>query len=148
MYYPVLVQAGTAYTISGCMQPGPWRSDREKLAAIDAMTPGVVAVFAGNGIAGVVVDGGIRDLGFIRSLDLPVMVRYRTPAQAIGRWKVTAVQEPVKVRGALQEWVTVNPGDAMVAELAASWESKDQAARADIQQGMRLLDALDKHGAL
>jgi 4-hydroxy-4-methyl-2-oxoglutarate aldolase len=176
--------AGPAYTISGISQGGRWSGDRDKLAAIDAMTAGVVAVYAGNdirgvccfgdllatamhcrGVSGVVVDGGVRDLAFLRQLDLPMLVRYRTPAQAIGRWKVDAVQQPVRLRGALTALVTVAPGDVVVADddgaivvpaaraveiagLAAAWESKDQAARTDITAGMKLLDALAKHGAL
>lgn len=176
--------AGPAYTVAGASRGGRWSGDREKLAAIDGMTAGVVAVFAGNdirgvccfgdllatamrcrGVSGVVVDGGVRDLAYLRGLELPIMVRYRTPAQAIGRWKVTAVQQPVELRGALVDRVTVAPGDVVVvdddgaivvpadraaeiADRAVAWESKDQAARADIAAGMKLLDALAKHGAL
>ncbi len=176
--------AGPAYTVAGESRLGPNRGDREKLQAIDDMPEGCVALWAGGdirgvccfgdllasamkcrGVAGVVVDGGVRDLAYLRELDLPMLVRYRTPAQAIGRWKVTAAQVPVRVRGALADWVTVHPGDILVAdddgaitvprslagqvaELAAAWESKDQTARADILGGMKLLEALAKHGAL
>ncbi len=176
--------AGQAYTVNGISQTGSRQGDTEKLRAIDEMTDGVVAVFAGNdcqgvccfgdllasamkcrGIAGVVVDGGVRDLAFLRELDLPMLVRYRTPAQAIGRWKVTDHQAPVKVRGALENWLVVNPGDIIVADddgaivvplemaatiaaEAAAWEAKDQSARQDILGGMKLIEALNKHNAL
>jgi len=176
--------AGPAYTVAGESRLGANRGDRDKLQAIDDMVPGAVALWAGGnirgvccfgdllasamkcrGVAGVVVDGGIRDLAFMRQLDVPMMVRYRTPAQAIGRWKVTGVQQPVRVRGAVEEWVTVRPGDILVAdddgviavpqslaetfaEKAAAWESKDSSAREDILGGMKLLDALAKHGSL
>jgi len=176
--------AGPAYTVAGKSRLGPNRGDRDKLQAIDDMPPGCVALWAGGdirgvccfgdllasamkcrGVAGVVVDGGGRDLAYLRGLELPMLVRYRTPAQAIGRWKVTGAQVPVRVRGALAEWVTVYPGDllvadddgavvvpqalaAEVAERAAAWETKDQSARADILGGTKLLDALAKHGAL
>jgi regulator of RNase E activity RraA len=176
--------AGPAYTVAGETRPGPWTSDPDKLRAIDEMPAGAVALWAGGdirgvccfgdllasamksrGVAGVVVDGGIRDMAYMGQLDLPMLVRYRTPAQAIRRWKVTAVQEPVQVRGALVDWLTVRPGDvivadadgvvlvpseqlSVVAERAAAWGSKDQAAREDILRGMKLQEALRKHGAL
>jgi len=176
--------AGPAYTVAGQSRLGANRGDRDKLQAIDDMGPGAVALWAGGdirgvccfgdllasamkcrGVAGVVVDGGIRDLAFMRELDVPMMVRYRTPAQAIGRWKVTQVQEPVRVRGAAEDWVVVRPGDILVADddgviavpqslaetfagKAAAWESKDRSAREDILGGMKLLDALAKHGSL
>jgi regulator of RNase E activity RraA len=176
--------AGPAYTVAGQSSLGANRGDRDKLQAIDDMVPGAVALWAGGdirgvccfgdllasamkcrGVAGVVVDGGIRDLAYLRDLELPMMVRYRTPAQAIGRWKVTGIQQPVRVRGAVETWVTVRPGDVLIAdddgviavplalaeafaEKAAAWESKDTAAREDILGGMKLLDALGKHGSL
>src|SRR5690606_6956330 len=111
--------AGPAYTVAGESHRWSGSGDRRKLTAIDAMPAGAVAVWAGQdiagvccfgdllseamkarGIAGVVVDGGIRDSAFLRELGLPMLARYRTPAQSIGRWRVTQVQEPVRVRGA------------------------------------------------
>jgi regulator of RNase E activity RraA len=175
---------GPAYTVEGGMQSWSQGGDRDKLAAIDAMEPGAVAVWAGNdirgvccfgdllatamqarGIAGTVVDGGVRDSGFLEKLGLPLRVRYRTPAQAVGRWKVTGCQGTVHVRGALRDWVEVRPGDLVVmdedgglvvpAELVeevagrvVNWSEKDSSAREDIARGMRLLEALDKYGHL
>jgi 4-hydroxy-4-methyl-2-oxoglutarate aldolase len=176
--------AGPAYTVAGTAEDGPLVGDREKLRAIDEMPAGAIAVWAGNdirgvccfgdilasamkcrGVSGVIVDGGVRDFAFLRDLDLQMMVRYRTPVQAISRWKVTSVGQPIRVRGALDDWITVNPGDVVVAdddgvivlpreqapEIAqktVEWESKDNRARQDILGGMKLLDALEKYGAL
>ncbi|MGD8371297.1 MAG: RraA family protein [Syntrophobacterales bacterium] len=176
--------AGPAYTISGESQSWSGRGDRDKLAAIDGMPAGVVAVWAGNdirgvccfgdllatamkarGCAGVVVDGGVRDLAYLRGLDLPMMARYRTPAQSIGRWRVIARQEPIRVRGSLEDWVTVAPGDVVLADddgvivvpavlldqiaaKAVEWASKDSRAREDISKGTPLLEALDTYGHL
>ena len=105
---------GPAYTISGVSHQDSVTGDRAKLAAIDEMPPGVVPVWAGNdirgvccfgdllatamkarGCVGVVVDGGVRDVAYLQTLGLPMMVRYRTPAQAIGRWRVVERQVPV-----------------------------------------------------
>jgi 4-hydroxy-4-methyl-2-oxoglutarate aldolase len=148
------------------------------------MTPGVVPVWAGTnirgvccfgdllassmqarGCAGVVVDGGVRDTAYLRTLDMPVVARFRTPAQGIHRWKVTGTQVPVQVRGAIDDWVTVTPGDTIVADedgvivvphaivedvtrRVADWSSTESVARQEILRGMRLLDALEKFGHL
>lgn len=177
--------AGPAYTVAG--ESFVWSDgsgDRVKLAAIDQMTPGVVAVWAGGdirgvccfgdllaeamkarGVAGVVVDGGVRDTAYLRNMGVPLMVRYRTPSQAIGRWRVTGSQEPVQVRGAVTDWITVNPGDLVVGDddgvvvipldmveefdrRASAWADKDDQARRDIKNGALLLDTLDKYGHL
>ncbi|MEJ2363884.1 MAG: RraA family protein [Deltaproteobacteria bacterium] len=176
--------AGPAYTITGELHRWSGTGDRTKLAAIDAMVPGVVPVWAGNdirgvccfgdllseamkarGCAGVVVDGGVRDLTYLKTLKLPMMVRYRTPAQAIGRWRVTDRQVAVRVRGALEDWVEVRPDDIVVADddgviilpgelvnrieaQVLEWAEKDSRARKDIRTGTPLLEALDKYGHL
>jgi len=176
---------GPAYTVSGESHQDSVTGDRAKLAAIDEMSPGVVPVWAGNdnirgvccfgdllatamkarGCVGVVVDGGVRDLAYLRTLGLPMLVRYRTPAQAIGRWRVVERQVPVQVRGALADWVTINPGDIIVADedgaiivpadlaaaiavQVAAWAATETDAREEIRNGLPLLAALDKYGHL
>lgn len=176
--------AGPAYTITGESHRWSGKGDRAKLAAIDAMVPGVVPVWAGNdirgvccfgdllseamkarGCAGVVVDGGVRDLAYLKTLALPMMIRYRTPAQAIGRWRVSDRQVVIRVRGALEDWLEVRPGDIVVADddgviilpgelvnkieaQVLEWAEKDSRARKDIRRGTPLLEALDKYGHL
>ncbi len=176
--------AGPAYTIKGESFQWSGGGDKAKLGAIDMMPEGVVAVWAGTdirgvccfgdllatamkarGIAGAVVDGGVRDVAFIRKLGLPVMARYRTPAQAIGRWHVTARQVAVEVRGALEDWITINPGDIIVADedgiivvprgsldevlkRVMAMNEKESSAREDIRDGLPLLMALEKYGHL
>jgi 4-hydroxy-4-methyl-2-oxoglutarate aldolase len=175
---------GPAYTISGVSHQDSVTGDRAKLAAIDEMPPDVVPVWAGNdiqgvccfgdllatamkarGCAGVVVDGGVRDMAYLRTLGLPMMVRYHTPAQAIGRWRVVERQMPVQVRGALTDWITVRPGDIIVADedgaiivpadlastvavQVAAWAATETDAREEIRNGLPLLAALDKFGHL
>lgn len=176
--------AGPAYTVAGESYEWPRGGDREKLAAIDAMPPGVVPVWAGGdirgvccfgdllassmqarGCAGVVVDGGVRDTAYLRTLALPIMARFRTPAQGVHRWKVRAAQIPVQVRGAIDDWVTVEPGDNIIADddgvivvparlleeisrRVAAWSSTETLAREEILKGMRLLEALETFGHL
>ncbi len=181
---PDIQFAGPAYTITGESHSWSGRGDPEKLAAIDAMPAGAVAVWAGNdirgvccfgdllatamkarGCAGVVVDGGVRDLAYLRTLNLPMLTRYRTPAQSIGRWRVVGRQQPIRIRGALEDWVTVNPGDVVladddgvimvptellseIADQAVRWAEKDSKARKAIRKGMSLLQALRTYGHL
>lgn len=176
--------AGPAYTVEGRAHTWKGSGDREKLSAIDNMPEGIVALWAGNdirgvccfgdllatamkarGVLGVVVDGGVRDTAFIGELGLPVLARYATPAQAIGRWKVTACQEAVRVRGALEDWVTVHPGDTIVSDedgviivprevlaevkrRVAEWAETDNQAREDIARGLPLIGALERYGHL
>jgi regulator of RNase E activity RraA len=175
--------AGPAYTITGesvRFEGG----DRNKLSAIDNMDPGVVAVWASMDAKGVccfgdllasamkargcvaaVVDGGIRDSSFLQACGMPVVARYQTPAQGIGRWRVTGAQVPVMVRGALEEWLTVLPGDIVVGDAdgvivigpqlldevnakVIAWSRSESGARADILGGLPLLEVLKKYGHL
>jgi 4-hydroxy-4-methyl-2-oxoglutarate aldolase len=181
---PVTRFAGPAYTIEGHAEKWTSGGDRAKLAAIDAMPDGVVALWSSmdargvccfgdllatamqaRGCAGTVVDGGVRDVAFLKSCSMPVVARYLTPAQAIGRWRVTASQLPVQVRGALQDWITVEPGDIVVSDEDGviivpaalltkvinqinEWASVETESRDAIKAGMPLLAALEKYGHL
>lgn len=176
--------AGPAFTVEGRMETWDGGGDRAKLAAIDAMPAGCVALWAGNdiagvccfgdllatsmaarGCAGVVVDGGIRDAAFLMGLPLPISARYRSPAQAIGRWRVTGHGDPVRVRGAIDPWVEVAPGDVLVGDddgvivvraadvertavAARDWAEGESDARDAIAGGMPLIAALDRFGHL
>lgn len=175
--------AGPAYTVTGSMQSFTG-GDREKLAAIDAMPAGVVALWAGHdaqgvccfgdllgtsmrarGVVAAVVDGGIRDVSFLSTCGMPVLARYKSPAQGVGRWKVTAAQTPVQVRGALRHWLTISPGDILVGDAdgvinvpanlvpeitprAKTWSDTETESRAAIAAGLPLLEALRKYGHL
>lgn len=61
-------------------------------------------------LAGVVVDGGVRDIDEIRALGLPVYSRSVTSATSVGRYASVANQTPVRCAG-----VMVKPGDIIVA---------------------------------
>lgn len=175
--------AGPAYTVTGESVPFTG-GDRAKLAAIDAMPAGVVALWASMDAKGVccfgdllasamrargcvaaVVDGGVRDVAFLREFGMPVVARYQTPAQGVGRWRVTAAQVVVRVRGALEEWLSVAPGDIVVGDAdgqivipqplleevtakVIEWSRTETGARAEIIAGLPLLAALEKYGHL
>lgn len=65
-----------------------------------------------RGMAGMVLDGSIRDIEEVRRLGLPVFARAASPANAVSRYASVAKNQPVTCAG-----VTVKPGDIIVAGL-------------------------------
>ncbi len=99
-------------------------------AAIEAATPGDIIVveqrtgldaasWGGNlsigaqvrGVAGVIVDGPVRDVDDSRKLEFPVFARDHTARTARGRIVEVATGEPILVGD-----VTVTPGDYVIAD--------------------------------
>lgn len=73
---------------------------------------GMAAIKAARaGVAGVVVDGGIRDLDEIRAVGVPAWSRSITPRTGKWRLEAVAVNGPVCCRG-----VQVLPGDLVLAD--------------------------------
>ena len=173
--------AGWAYTIRGQMTPYSGKGDPEKMQACQGLSPGEVSVWSGDGegicyfgeliavgmkergSVGALVDGGIRDIRWIGEHGYPVYARYRTPVQSIGRWKVVEWQRPVYLRGATSRWVTVTPGDFILADddgalviakdivgevlqLAEGLTEMEVKIRAALRGGMSLQQALDQFG--
>ena len=64
-----------------------------------------------RGVKGYVVDGGCRDVAFIRRVGFPVWCRYATPADIVGCWVPEGFGEPVTIGE-----VTVRAGDYMLAD--------------------------------
>lgn len=173
--------AGWAYTLHGQMRPYSGSGDAGKMEACQGVGPDEVTVWAGDGhgvgyfgelialgmnergCVGAVVDGGIRDVRWLRQHNFPVFARYRTPVQSIGRWSVTGWQEPVYVRGATARWVQVRPGDfilgdedgaivvpaALVDEVLAAAEeltATEVSIRAALREGLTLSECLARYG--
>jgi 4-hydroxy-4-methyl-2-oxoglutarate aldolase len=63
-----------------------------------------------RGMAGMVLDGAVRDIVELRALNLPTYARSASPATAVSRYASVAKQIPVECAG-----VTVHPGDIIVA---------------------------------
>jgi regulator of RNase E activity RraA len=63
-----------------------------------------------RGMAGVVIDGGARDLAELRALNLPTYSRSVVPSSSVGRWASVGNNVPVVCAG-----VRVKPGDIIVA---------------------------------
>jgi 4-hydroxy-4-methyl-2-oxoglutarate aldolase len=64
-----------------------------------------------HGVAGVVINGGCRDVDLIRECGLPVFARYRTPQDAVSRWEVLEWGHEIEIDG-----VTVATGDYVVGD--------------------------------
>jgi 4-hydroxy-4-methyl-2-oxoglutarate aldolase len=64
-----------------------------------------------RGLAGLVIDGGYRDLAFVSTCDLPVYSRHVTPMAGTTA-RPGVLDEPVTCGG-----VTVRPGDIVIADL-------------------------------
>jgi regulator of RNase E activity RraA len=103
---------------------------RHSVEMLDGAQPGEVGVFVmegtldvaamgdmmgltakSRGMAGVVIDGAVRDVARLREIGLPVFARSVSPATTVGRYATVARQVPVEVTG-----VTVRPGDIVVAD--------------------------------
>lgn len=173
--------AGFAYTIRGQMTPYPPGGDADKMQACQGLSAGEVSVWSGDGegicyfgeliaigmkergCTGALVDGGVRDVRWIGAIQFPVYARYRTPVQSIARWKVTACQVPVYLRGATESLIVVRPGDFILADEDGAivipvevleqvlLESEkltrtEENIRAELQKGMTLAQALEKFG--
>lgn len=65
-----------------------------------------------RGVRGYIVDGGCRDVTFIRGIRFPVFCRYFTPSDVVGRWRVDSLGEPIKIGG-----VEIATGDFVIADV-------------------------------
>ncbi len=64
-----------------------------------------------RGVAGCVLDGGCRDVAFIRDEGFPVFARFVTPEDSTWRWELEATQVPVVIGR-----VRIEPGDWIVGD--------------------------------
>lgn len=173
--------AGWCYTIAGQMGPYKGTGDERKMKACQGIGPDEISVWSGDGkgicyfgeliavgmirrgSVGSVVDGGVRDVRWLREHGFPVFARYRSSVQSIGRWRVTDWQVPVYVRGATSQWVAVRPRDfilgdedgaivvpgELVEDVLAKAEAmtkKEVEIRTALKEGMSLEQALDQFG--
>jgi 4-hydroxy-4-methyl-2-oxoglutarate aldolase len=64
-----------------------------------------------HGVAGVVINGGCRDVDLVRESGLPVFARYRTPQDAVSRWEVLEWGHAIEIEG-----VSIATGDYIVGD--------------------------------
>lgn len=88
-----------------------------------------------RGMAGMVLDGAVRDVAELRALGLPVFARSVSPSTAVSRYASVSKQVPVECAG-----VTISPGDIVVAgEDGVVIVPKDRAA--DVLKRSQEIDA-------
>ena len=84
---------------------------------VSAVIGGLMSVaLQTRGCAGVVIDGGARDVGEIVELGLPVFCRYTTPLISAGRWALTTADAPIRVAGQASPTVEIAPGDLVIGD--------------------------------
>lgn len=170
--------AGPAFTVEG--RPHPEHdydeSIRKILAMLGDVLPGHVAVYQTNdsqsahfgelsatslqarGCRGVVIDGGCRDVDYLRRLSFPVFCRYTTPQDCVPRWELTATNVPVtigEVRVEPGDWVVADHDGIVVVPAAVADDvlseaeekvSTESDIRAAVLEGMLPLDAYERYG--
>ena len=109
-----------------------------------------------KGVAGLVVDGGVRDIDEMVEHEFPVFARHPVATTGRTRLKVNAINVPIDVDG-----VRVSPGDVIVAdstgivvvpsadaehvaELAERYAADDRNAEAEIRKGLSFSEAMAK----
>jgi regulator of RNase E activity RraA len=123
--------AGPAFTVEGRTNHAidPDVSIRRILEMLGAVPAGHVAVYEPgdatcahfgelsatslqvHGVAGVVINGGCRDVDLVLESALPVFARYRTPQDAVSRWEVLDWGHAIEIEG-----VSIATGDYIVGD--------------------------------
>lgn len=175
---PGMRAVGPAFAVEGRPRPGleyeP--SIRRILELLGAIPAGHVAVYATNdrtcaqfgelsatslaarGVAGVVLDGGCRDVDFIRREGFPVFARFVTPQDSVPRWEVVDWGHEIaigEVRVATGDYV-VGDSDGVVivpADLkdevltrAAAVVGAENDVRRAVREGVPPLEAFERFG--
>lgn len=111
-----------------------------------------------HGCVGCILDGNLRDIEGLRDIGFQVFYRDLSPLNAIGRWEMVAVEEPVTIGS-----VTVHPGDVVIGEFdgvlvvpAAEAErvllkaeeivGAEERVRGEMRAGVPPLQSLERHG--
>jgi len=177
---PDMRVAGYAFTARGRPFRGAARERdatlRRSLAMLSAVPADSVLVLATNDtgaahfgelgaewlrarrVRGAVIDGGTRDAAFLIRARFPAFVRYRSPLQPTGRWRVADWGQPLTIGG-----VRVSLGDVVVGDLdgvvvvprrvatevlarGEKLVAAHNAVRRALKRGMTLLAAYEKFG--
>jgi len=113
-----------------------------------------------RGYAGAVIDGGVRDVAYLRKIGFPVYATGIVPSTSVHHYRFGGSQIPVKCDG-----VTVNAGDIVTADsdgvvvvpraraqevlaLAQQMDFKEHSMYAVIEQMKSIVEAVKKFGRL
>lgn len=115
---------------------------------------------AARGYAGAVIDGGVRDVAYLRKIAFPVFATGIVPSTSVHHYRFAGAQIPVLCNG-----VQVNPGDIVVADsdgvvivpkaqaegvltLAEQMDFKEHSMYPVIEQLKSIVQAVKKFGRL
>jgi len=115
---------------------------------------------AARGYAGAVIDGGVRDVAYLRKIGFPVFATGIVPSTSVHHYRFAGAQIPLLCNG-----VAVNPGDIVVADsdgvavvpraqaqpvlaLAQQMDFKEHSMYAVIEQLKSIVEAVKKFGRL
>lgn len=115
---------------------------------------------AARGYAGAVIDGGVRDVAYLRKIGFPVYAKGIVPSTSVHHYRFVGSQIPVVCNG-----VSVNPGDIVVADsdgvvivprsqaqpvlnLARKMDFKEHSMYPVIEQLESIVEAVKKFGRL
>ena len=115
---------------------------------------------AARGYTGAVIDGGVRDVAYLRKIGFPVFATGIVPSTSVHHYKFAGSQIPLVCNG-----VPVNPGDIVVADsdgvavvpraqaqpvlaLAQQMDFKEHSMYAVIEQMKSIVAAVKKFGRL
>ena len=115
---------------------------------------------AARGYAGAVIDGGVRDVAYLRKISFPVFATGIVPSTSVHHYRFAGSQIPLVCNG-----VPVNPGDIVVADsdgvvvvpkaqaqpvlaLAQQMDFKEHSMYPVIEQMKSIVEAVKKFGRL
>ncbi len=115
---------------------------------------------AARGYSGAVIDGGVRDVAYLRKIQFPVFATGIVPSTSVHHYRFAGAQIPVVCNG-----VPVNAGDIVVADsdgvvvvprtqalpvltLAQQMDFKEHSMYAVIEQMKSIVEAVKKFGRL
>ena len=131
--------------------------DGENIAGMGGL---MGTAMSARGYAGAIIDGGVRDVAYLRKLGFPVYATGTVPSTSVHHYRFAGSQIPVTCDG-----VTVNAGDIIAADsdgvvvvpisnarevltLAQQMDFKEHSMYAVIEQTKSILEAVKKFGRL
>jgi regulator of RNase E activity RraA len=131
--------------------------DGENIAGMGGL---MGTAMSSRGFAGAVIDGGVRDVAYLRKISFPVYATGIVPSTSVHHYRFAGSQIPVKCDG-----IPVNAGDIVAADsdgvvvvprakapevlaLAQQMDFKEHSMYAVIEQTKSILEAVKKFGRL
>ena len=131
--------------------------DGENIAGMGGL---MGTAMAARGYAGAIIDGGVRDVAYLRKIEFPVYATGIVPSTSVHHYRFGGSQIPVTCDG-----VTVNAGDIVAADsdgvvvvpkaraqevlnLAQQMDFKEHSMYAVIEQMKSIVEAVKKFGRL